>query len=62
MRWQMGRRSQNVEDGAAWRRRMGRGVRVGGVGGLGVVAIALIAMFLGVDPSIILNSLSGVGR
>ena len=59
MRWQMGRRSQNVED----RRGMssgglGRGARVGGVGGLGVLAIALIAMFLGVDPSIILNSVS----
>ena len=56
MRWQMGRRSSNVED----RRGMspvGRGVRAGGIGGLGVVAIALVAMFLGVDPSIILNGL-----
>lgn len=56
MRWQMGRRSQNIED----RRGMsaagiGRGA---GVGGLGVLAIALVAMFLGVDPSLILNSLS----
>jgi hypothetical protein len=58
MRWEIGRRSQNVED----RRGMGaggfgRGARVGGIGGLGVVAVTLIAMFLGVDPSIILNSL-----
>jgi uncharacterized protein len=57
MRWQMGRRSENVED----RRGMsagglGRGARVGGVGGIGILAIALIAMFLGVDPSFILNS------
>lgn len=58
MRWQMGRRSENIED-----RRgmspvgMGRGIRVGGMGGLGILAIALVAMFLGVDPSIILNSL-----
>jgi uncharacterized protein len=56
MRWQMGRRSENIED----RRGMspagiGRGA---GVGGLGVLAIALVAMFLGVDPSIILNGLS----
>ena len=58
MRWQMGRRSQNIED----RRGMGgpgfgRGARVAGGGGLGIVAIALIAMFLGVDPALILNTL-----
>jgi predicted metalloprotease len=58
MRWQMGRRSQNIED-----RRgmspvgMGRGVRMGGIGGLGVLALALVAMFLGVDPSIILSGI-----
>ena len=38
---------------------MGRGVRVGGIGGLGIVALALVAMFLGVDPSIILSGLPG---
>jgi predicted metalloprotease len=57
MRWEMGRRSQNVEDrrgtGPAG---FGRGVRVGGMGGLGILAVTLIAMFLGVDPSVILNS------
>lgn len=58
MRWEMGRRSRNVED----RRGMGpagfgRGARVGGIGGLGIVAVALIAMFLGVDPSLILNTI-----
>lgn len=50
MRWQTGRRSDNIEDK--------RGIRVGrGVagGGIGVVVIALIAMFLGVDPSVVLN-------
>jgi len=36
---------------------MGRGVRVGGIGGLGLVAVLLISMFLGVDPSLILNSI-----
>jgi len=60
MRWEMGRRSSNVEDGRG-ASPMGRGVRAGGIGGLGIVAIALVAMFLGVDPSIILNGLSGVG-
>jgi predicted metalloprotease len=60
MRWEMGRRSDNVED----RRGMspiGRGARAGGIGGLGILAIALVAMFLGVDPSVILNGLNGVG-
>jgi uncharacterized protein len=60
MRWQMGRRSSNVEDGRGMSS-AGRGVRAGGIGGLGIVAIALVAMFLGVDPSIILSGLSGVG-
>ncbi|MGD9509463.1 MAG: neutral zinc metallopeptidase [Geminicoccaceae bacterium] len=62
MRWQMSRRSQNIEDrrgmGPAG---MGRGLRVGGVGGLGLVAFAVIAMLLGVDPSVILGSLTGDG-
>lgn len=51
MRWQGRRGSRNIED----RRRMGggglrggRGMAVGG-GGLGVVAVLLIGMFLGVD-------------
>ena len=50
MRWENGRRSENVEDR--------RGIRVpGGMagGGVGVVIIALIAMFLGVDPRVILQ-------
>ena len=52
MRWQSGRRSDNVED----RRGMTPGRMVGG-GGVGVIVIALIAMFLGVDPRQILNIL-----
>lgn len=54
MRWEMGRRSSNIED----RRGMGgigRGVAVGG-GGIGIVILALVAMFFGVDPSVVLNS------
>ncbi|MGL5084074.1 MAG: KPN_02809 family neutral zinc metallopeptidase [Microcoleaceae cyanobacterium] len=52
MRWQMGRRSQNVED----RRTMGAPVAVGG--GIGVVLMALVAAFLGFDPTPILNQAS----
>lgn len=35
----------------------GRGARVGGIGGLGLVAVMLIGLFFGVDPGLILNSL-----
>jgi predicted metalloprotease len=50
MRWQMGRRSDNVEDQ--------RGIGMGGVavgGGLGTIVLVVIALFLGVDPSVVLQ-------
>ncbi|MBV6626411.1 MAG: neutral zinc metallopeptidase [Rivularia sp. (in: Bacteria)] len=48
MRWEFGRRSDNVED------RRGRSVSPGVVGGgLGGLILTLIAVFLGVDPAII---------
>ncbi len=50
MRWEGGRESGNVED----RRGMSVGRGVAG-GGIGVLIIAVIAMFMGVDPSIILE-------
>jgi uncharacterized protein len=50
MRWQMGRRSDNIED----RRGIGMGtVAVGG--GLGTIVLVVIALFLGVDPSVVLQ-------
>ncbi|MEK0085371.1 neutral zinc metallopeptidase [Benzoatithermus flavus] len=57
MRWEMGRESENVEDRRGMGGGFGRGVQVGGIGGLGVVAVALIAMFLGVDPRLVLDML-----
>lgn len=55
MLWGDGRRSENVEDR--------RGIGVGGIagGGVGVVVIALIAMFFGVDPRVILQE-AGQGQ
>ncbi|MBW4654100.1 MAG: zinc metallopeptidase [Kaiparowitsia implicata GSE-PSE-MK54-09C] len=50
MRWEYGRRSTNVED----RRRMGGSSRGAGLG-LGGIVLALIAMFFGIDPSIVLD-------
>ena len=49
MRWQLGRRSTNVED-----RRGGGGTMMVG-GGLGTIVLAIIIMLLGGDPSIVLN-------
>ena len=50
MRWKTGRRSSNIEDR--------RGVRLSGKakgGGLGILVLALVAMYFGIDPSIILQ-------
>jgi len=50
MRWKDGRKSENVEDR--------RGVRVSrGMmgGGIGTVILVLVALYFGVDPSILLN-------
>jgi hypothetical protein len=53
MRWRDGRESENIED----RRGMSvsRGTKIGGVGGLGLVAIVLIGWFFGIDPTVLLQ-------
>ena len=53
MRWRDGRESDNIED----RRGMSipRGAKIGGVGGLGLLAVVLIGMFLGIDPTVLLQ-------
>ena len=53
MRWRDGRESDNVED----RRGMSisRGAKIGGVSGLGLVAVVLIGMFFGIDPTVLLQ-------
>ncbi|RPJ06502.1 MAG: flagellar biosynthesis protein FlgM [Deltaproteobacteria bacterium] len=50
MLWKDGRRSDNVEDRRGMR--VSRGAKVGG---LGTIILALIAMYFGVDPGLILN-------
>ena len=52
MRWKGGRRSSNIED------RRGSGRRGGLVGGgIGTIVIILIGLYLGVDPSFLLEGL-----
>ena len=53
MRWLGGRESSNIED----RRGMGGAGLPVGIGGLGAVAVVVIGLFLGVDPSILLGML-----
>ena len=58
MRWRDRRQSDNVED----RRGMSipRGAKIGGVGGLGLLAIVVIGMFLGIDPTVLLQSVPDI--
>ena len=54
MRWQMGRRSDNVEDR--------RGIGAGGVavgGGIGTIVLVALALFFGVDPTVVLQGGGG---
>lgn len=53
MRWRGERQSDNVEDRRGMS--MSRGAKVSGIGGLGVVALVVIGLFMGIDPSVILQ-------
>jgi predicted metalloprotease len=54
MRWEQGRRSDNIEDR--------RGMRIGGKGlaggGIGAIVLALVVMYFGGDPSVVLDQIS----
>lgn len=55
MRWKSGRRSENVEDRRGMR--MGRGAAIGGVGGVGLLIIAVLYLLLGGDPAQLVEQL-----
>lgn len=55
MRWQQGRRSENIEDRRG-SRRPARGVALGG--GVGLLVIVLVFIFLGGDPQALLQQLN----
>jgi uncharacterized protein len=57
MRWETGRRSENIED----RRGMGMGSSGMKVGGLGAVVVMVVALFTGMDPAQLLGMLGGDG-
>jgi len=54
MEWKGRRQSGNIED----RRRSGGAVRAGGIGGVGLIAVVVIAYFFGVDLTPLLNDQS----
>ncbi|AQS48274.1 hypothetical protein BMG03_11055 [Thioclava nitratireducens] len=60
MQWRGRRGSRNIEDRRSQRRAGGGAIRLGG-GGLGVVAIIVVAYFLGVDLTPLLDGGSGSG-
>ena len=52
MKWRTGRKSENIEDKRSARIPGG----AAGIGGIGLLAILLISMFMGVDPSQVLQN------
>lgn len=53
MRWRDRRQSDNIED----RRGMSipRSAKIGGIGGLGLLAVVLISLVMGIDPTVLLQ-------
>jgi predicted metalloprotease len=58
MRWELGRRSQNIEDRRGMPGGMGGVARGGGIGGLGLIALLLLSWAFGIDPTLLLQDLS----
>lgn len=57
MRWRTSRRSENIEDR--------RGMRLAGPvkgGGIGAIVLVLVALYFGVDPALILNTVDPTGQ
>jgi len=56
MRWRSGRRSTHIED------RRGQKVRRGlAGGGIGTIVLILVGLYLGIDPTLLLSNLDGMG-
>lgn len=57
MLWRDGRQSDNIEDRRGTS--IPRGAKIGGLSGLGLVAVVLIGLFFGIDPIALLQGISG---
>ncbi len=58
MKWRTGRKSDNIED----RRSSGiSSTAAGGIGGLGILLLLIISMFLGVDPGQFIQGIDSTG-
>lgn len=62
MRWRGERQSDNIDDqrgaggfGGGMPRRVGMGVKAGGLGGFGLIILVILALVFGVDPSALLQ-------
>jgi hypothetical protein len=56
MLWRGERQSDNVEDRRGIS--ISRGAKIGGLSGLGLVAVVVVSMFFGIDPTVLLQSVS----
>lgn len=65
MRWEDGRRSDNIEDQrddefsedeGGYDRGTGSGIRIGGIGGVGAIILILVGLYFGIDPRFLLQS------
>ncbi|MGV8953949.1 MAG: neutral zinc metallopeptidase [Cypionkella sp.] len=59
MEWRGRRGSNNIEDRRSVSGGRSGGIRVGGVGGLGLLVVVLGSVFFGIDPSTLLSMLDG---
>jgi uncharacterized protein len=59
MEWRGRRGSNNIEDRRSSGGSGGGGIRLGGVGGLGLLAVVVISALLGIDPTALLSTLDG---
>ena len=61
MRWRTGRRSDNIDDRRGERGIPGAVGRVGVGGGLGLILLVLAASYFGIDPTVLLEGMGGLG-
>ncbi len=57
MRWRTGRQSDNVEDRRGQRSSVPMGLGGGRLGGAGLIAVVLLALVFGVDPTVLMQGI-----